>query len=55
MKSLLDMNYDLDETFKIRWHFRFTFLDNMKIISSIKEAIREISGKSGKETFEHWD
>jgi len=55
MNSLLEINYNMEQTFKIRWHFRFTFVDNMKIISSIKEAIREISGKSGKETFDHFD
>jgi len=55
MNSLLGINYNMDETYKIRWHFRFVFLDNLKIISSIKEAIRDISGKSGRETFEHFD
>jgi hypothetical protein len=51
MKVLLEMNYNLSETYKIRWHLRFSYNDNLKIISSITEAIREISVKSGRETF----
>lgn len=55
MKNLLEMNYNLSETYKIRWHFRFTYTDNLKLISSINESIREISAKSGKEIFEFFE
>jgi hypothetical protein len=53
LRSLIEMNYNIKETFKIRWHMRFTYNDNLKIISSLCEAIKEISYKSGKETFDH--
>jgi hypothetical protein len=55
MRTLLEMNYNLSETYKIRWHFRFTFNDNLKIISSINESIRVISAKSGKEIFDFFE
>ena len=54
MSVLLDANYNLKETYKIRWHLRFTCDDNVKIISSIVEALKDISHKSGKESFEHF-
>lgn len=52
--KLLDINYNLKETYKIRWHMRFTYNDNLKIVTSILEALTEISYKSGRESFEHF-
>jgi hypothetical protein len=54
MKKLLEVEYNINETFKIRWHFRFTFNDNSKIISSVIEALDEIA-KSGKTVFHHFE
>lgn len=54
MKHIMEMNYNLKETFKIRWHMRFQYADNEKIITSMCEAIKEISYKSGKESFDHF-
>jgi hypothetical protein len=53
MRNLLDMNYNNNETFKLRWHLRFSYNDNKKTISSLNECIREISYKSGREIYEH--
>lgn len=55
MRTLLEMNYNVNETFKIRWHVRFTFNDNLKIISSFCESFKEISSKSGKDSFDHFE
>lgn len=54
MSKLLEHNYNLKETYNIRWHIRLTYNDNLKIITSIVESLREISLKSGKESFDHF-
>jgi len=55
LKNLINLNYSLKETYKIRWHMRFNYDDNSKVITSIIESLKEISGKSGKCTMEHLD
>lgn len=49
----LNINYDKKEIYKIRWHLRFDYNDNIKIISSISECLRDVSYISGKELYEH--
>ena len=50
---LCENEYNLKETYKIRWHIRFNFNDNIKILYSISDCIKEISSKSGKEVYEY--
>lgn len=54
-KIIFDLNCKIIDTFKIRWHLRFSYGDNQKIVGSICESLRDISNKSGKETFQHFD
>ena len=54
ISRLCENDYNLKETYKIRWHFRFNFNDNIKILTSISDCIKEISTKSGKEVYEHF-
>ena len=49
----LNINYDKNEIYKIRWHLRFNYNDNIKIITSISECLREVSYVSCKELYEH--
>ena len=49
----LNINYDKNEIYKIRWHLRFNYNDNIKIITSICECLREVSYVSCKELYEH--
>ena len=49
----LNINYDKKEIYKIRWHLRFNYNENIKIISSISECLRDVSYISGKELYEH--
>ena len=49
----LNINYDKNEIYKIRWHLRFNYNDNIKIITSISECLKEVSYISGKELFDH--
>lgn len=49
----LNINYDQKEIYKIRWHLRFNYNDNIKIITSITECLREVSYVSGKELYDH--
>ena len=48
-----NLNYDKDEIYKIRWHFRLNYNDNLKIITSITECLKEVSYKSCKELYDH--
>ena len=54
MKELLEINNKTSETYKIRWHFKFIFNDNHKIITSIIESLKSISSIL-KELFVHFD
>lgn len=54
-KVIFDLNSKVIETSKIRWHIRFNYNDNQKIVGSICESLRDISNKSGKETFQHFE
>ena len=36
MRTLIDMNYDPSEIYKLRWHFRYSFAENKKLVESIK-------------------
>ena len=49
----LNINYDKKEIYKIRWHLRFNYNDNIKIITSISDCLRDVSYISGKELYEH--
>ena len=48
-----NLNYDKNEIYKIRWHFRLNYNDNLKIITSITECLIEVSYKSCKELYDH--
>ena len=48
-----NINYDKNEIYKIRWHFRLNYNDNIKIISSISECLKEVSYVSCKELYLH--
>ena len=52
MCKLLEQDYNLKETSKIRWRLRFNYDDNISIITSISECLREISTATCKELFE---
>ena len=54
MCKILEQDYNLKETSKIRWRLRFNYNDNIKIITSISECLREISTVSCKELFDHF-
>lgn len=53
LRNLLNLNYNIKETHKIRWHMRFTYEDNNRLISSILESFKEISAISGKGCIDH--
>ena len=36
MRTLIEMNYDPSDIYKLRWHFRYSFNENKKLIDSIK-------------------
>ena len=55
LKSLIELNSNVQNTSKIRWHIRFNYSENKKIISSICESLLELSNKSGRETFSHFE
>ena len=48
-----NLNYDKNEIYKIRWHFRLNYNDNLKIITSITECLKEVAYKSCKELYDH--
>lgn len=53
MLELIKINFSNTKIGAIRFHFRFTFDDNHKIISSIKETMSDLSKKNGKATNDH--
>ena len=54
MCKILEQDFNIKETGKIRWRLRFNYNDNIKMITSISECLKEISTNSGKEVFEHF-
>lgn len=54
ISKIIELNYKVTETYMIRWHMRFNHSDNIKIVTSINDAVKELSHKSGKESFEHF-
>lgn len=54
MRALIKGNYSYTETASIRFHFRFNFDDNTKIVSSVAETMTEISTKTGKSLNDHF-
>ena len=46
--KLIENDYNLKETYKIRWHLRFKFNDNLKIITSISESLKDITSIGNK-------
>jgi hypothetical protein len=54
MRKLLEINYRLSETYKIRFHFRFIYNDNYKIVTSIIQSLK-ILASSIKEIFIHFE
>ena len=51
--KILEQDFNLKETGKIRWRLRFNFKDNIKMITSISESLKQISTNCGKEIYEH--
>ena len=54
MCRILEQDFNIKETGKIRWRLRFNFSDNIKIITSISECLKQISHNSGKDVYEHF-
>jgi hypothetical protein len=54
MRSLLELSYNLNDTSMIRWHVRFSYNDNYKIITSAAESLKTISN-TGKELYQHFE
>jgi hypothetical protein len=54
IRNVLELSYNLNETSKIRWHVRFSYNDNHKIITSAVESLRTISN-TGKELYHHFE
>ena len=54
MCKILEQDFHIKDTGKIRWRLRFNFKDNIKIITSISECLKEISINSGKEVYNHF-
>ena len=52
--KILEQDFNVKETGKIRWRLRFNYNDNIKMITSISECLKEISHKSGKDLFEYF-
>ena len=52
--KLIEFDYNLKETYKIRWHLRFKFNDNLKIITSISESLKDITN-IGNLYFDHFN
>jgi hypothetical protein len=55
IKAIIEINLEYKDLFKLRWHFRFSLNENNKIISSIIESLNEISKKSAKTLFTHFE
>jgi hypothetical protein len=58
MRNLIELNKDIKDTKqinKIRWHFRFNLEENNKIIVSFMESLKNISNKTGKQIFQHFE
>ena len=36
MRTLIEMNYNPSEIYKLRWHFRFSIMENEKLVESIR-------------------
>lgn len=53
LRNLININFSLKETYKIRWHMRFNFDENSKVISSIIETLDELGGKQIKSALKH--
>lgn len=54
LRNLININFTLKETYKIRWHMRFNFDENAKVISSIVETLDELGGKQIKIALKHF-
>ena len=52
--KILEQDFNIKETGKIRWRLRFNYNDNIKMITSISECLKEISTNSGKDVYEHF-
>ena len=52
--KILEQDFNIKETGKIRWRLRFNYNDNIKMITSISECLKEISTHSGKDIYEHF-
>ena len=51
--NLINMNLYVKDLYLIRWHVRFDYNENVKMITSIAESLKEISYKSCGELYEH--
>ena len=45
MRTLIEMNYDPSDLYKLRWHFRYSFNENEKLVDSIKKFVEKESEK----------
>ena len=43
METLIEMNYDISDIYKLRWHFRYSFAENKKLVKSIKNFLENES------------
>lgn len=55
MRTLLELNLSPPEINKIRWHFRFTYSENLKIGNSITESILNLADDQTKTRFKALD
>ena len=51
MRTLIEMNYDPSDIYKLRWHFRYSFAENNKLVESIKIFL-ENQSENIKELFD---
>ena len=45
MRTLIEMNYDPSDIYKLRWHFRYSFNENKKLVETIKTFLENQSEK----------
>ena len=50
MRTLIDMNYDPKDIYKLRWHFRYSYAENEKLVETITYFLEDQS-ENVKELF----
>ncbi len=46
LRNIINMSYNKKEIHKIRWHLRFQYEDNRKLVQSIYESHKQLAGKN---------